>query len=305
MTDCTLAELAAGLAAARRGPDAWRLVPLLPARPGLRVGLRGLRRWMAAAALPPPRLVATGGRAAQAAVQQSTVPSAAAHPSAGPSLERATPPPGRDSRPPLLRSVRTEPAAARENPAARERAALVARARAGDTHAFGLLYDHYAELVFRYALYRLNGDPAAAEDIVSETFLRAFRMIGQFRWQGRDIGAWFITIARNLVVDQARSARRRMEIPTADLRDAAEGTTAGAVPGPEESILAGLTHRELLDAVRRLRPDQQECVSLRFLEGMSVRETAHAMGRNEGAVRALQLRAVRALARTLAQAGSA
>ncbi|WP_374616579.1 sigma-70 family RNA polymerase sigma factor, partial [Frankia sp. AgKG'84/4] len=220
-------------------------------------------------------------------------------------LGRATPSPEREGKPPLLRRARADPAAAYENPAARERAALVARARAGDTHAFGLLYDHYAELVFRYALYRLNGDLAAAEDIVSETFLRAFRTIGEFRWQGRDIGAWFITIARNLVVDQARSARRRLEIPTADLRDAAEGTTAFAVPGPEESILAGLTHRELLDAVRRLLPDQQECVSLRFLEGMSVRETAHAMGRGEGAVRALQLRAVRALARTLAQAGSA
>ncbi|MCM3926147.1 sigma-70 family RNA polymerase sigma factor, partial [Frankia sp. AiPs1] len=196
--------------------------------------------------------------------------------------------------------------AAPDGPTESERAALVARARQGDTEAFGLLYDHYAELVFRYALYRLGGDPLAAEDIVSETFLRALRTIGAFRWQGRDIGAWFVTIARNLLVDQARSARRRFEIPTADILAAAdERATALAVPGPEESIIAVLTHRELLDAVRRLRPDQQECIALRFLEGLSVRETALAMGRNEGAVRALQLRAVRALARSLPAAGPA
>jgi len=180
-----------------------------------------------------------------------------------------------------------------------ERVALVARARQGDIEAFGQLYDHYADLVFRYARYRLGGDPAAAEDIVSETFLRAFRTIGTFRWQGRDIGAWFVTIARNLMVDQARSARRRFEIPTADILDAAESATAHIVPGPEESVLDGHTHRVLLDAIQRLRPEQQECVALRFLEGLSVRETALAMDRNEGAIRALQLRALRSLARLL------
>ncbi|SNQ50060.1 putative RNA polymerase ECF-subfamily sigma factor [Frankia canadensis] len=183
-----------------------------------------------------------------------------------------------------------------------ERVALVARARQGDADAFGLLYDHYAGLVFRYAQYRLD-DPAAAEDVVSETFLRAFRTIGAFRWQGRDIGAWFITIARNLMVDQARSARRRFEIPTADILAAADGATTHAVPSPEESILTGLTHRALLDAMHRLRPEQRECVALRFLEGLSVRETALAMERNEGAVRALQLRALRSLARILPAAG--
>ncbi|ABD09868.1 DNA-directed RNA polymerase specialized sigma subunit, sigma24 [Frankia casuarinae] len=217
---------------------------------------------------------------------------------------------------PLRRQDAMSPVGAREDrervgdpqgdPADDDRTALVARARRGDVNAFGLLYDRYANLVFRYALYRLGGDPVAAEDIVSETFLRAFRSIGTFQWQGRDIGAWFITIARNLLVDQARSARRRFEIPTADILAAAEHrATALTAPSPEESILAVLTRRELLDAVRELRPDQQECVALRFLEGLSVRETALAMGRNEGAVKSLQFRAIRTLARALPAAGTA
>ncbi|MCM3883716.1 sigma-70 family RNA polymerase sigma factor [Frankia sp. R82] len=190
-------------------------------------------------------------------------------------------------------------------PTEREWAALVARASQGDSEAFGALYDHYADLVFRYALYHVGGDPAAAEDVVSETFLRALRMIGAFTWQGRDIGAWFITIARNLMVDQARSARRRFEIPTADILAASDRSLGQVTPGPEELIVTGLTQQELLDAIRRLRPDQRECIALRFLEELSVRETALAMGRNEGAVRALQLRAVRTLARSLPSHGSA
>jgi RNA polymerase sigma-70 factor (ECF subfamily) len=87
-----------------------------------------------------------------------------------------------------------------------------------------------------------------------------------------------------------------LEFPTGDILAAADTRWAS---GPEESVLAGLSNRALLDAVRALGPDQQECVVLRFLEGLSVRETALAMGKKEGAVRALQLRAVRALARQL------
>jgi RNA polymerase sigma-70 factor, ECF subfamily len=187
-----------------------------------------------------------------------------------------------------------------DGPTDEEKTALVTRARHGDVDAFGLLYDRYADLVFRFALFRLGGNPVAAEDIVSETFLRAFRTIADFRWQGRDIGAWFITIARNLLVDQARSARSRFEFPTADILAASDRrATAASVPGPEESLLAVLTQRELWEAVRALRPDQQECLALRFVEGLSIRETALAMGRNEGAVKALQFRAIRTLARSL------
>ncbi|MER5346887.1 sigma factor-like helix-turn-helix DNA-binding protein, partial [Streptomyces mirabilis] len=68
---------------------------------------------------------------------------------------------------------------------------------------------------------------------------------------------------------------------------------------PEDSVLESLSNAALLDAVRRLNPQQQECATLRFLQGLSVAETARVMGKNEGAVRALQYRAVRGLARFL------
>jgi len=69
--------------------------------------------------------------------------------------------------------------------------------------------------------------------------------------------------------------------------------------GPEGAVLAGLQNAVLLDAVRRLGPEQQECVVLRFLQGLSVAETAQVMGKNDGAIKALQHRAVRALGRLL------
>jgi RNA polymerase sigma-70 factor (ECF subfamily) len=172
---------------------------------------------------------------------------------------------------------------------------LVAWAQQGDGAAFAALYDRYVDLVFRYVYYRVGSQPLA-EDLTSETFLRALRRIGSFSWQGRDFAAWLVTIARNLVADHFKSSRQRLEVTTADLTCIGEAATAA---GPEQEVLAGIANTELLAAVRRLPGDQQDCLVMRFLQGLSVAETARAMGRNSGAVKALQYRAVRALARLL------
>ncbi len=135
------------------------------------------------------------------------------------------------------------------------------------------------------------GDRALAEDLTSETFLRALRRIDSFTWQGKDIAAWFITIARNLVADHVKSSRFRFEVTTADMRDADESVEAprrrGARPRARRPARSS--------AIRGLRPDQAECVTLRFLQGLTLAETARVLGRSEGAVKQLQLRAVRAL----------
>ncbi|MFD9126349.1 ECF subfamily RNA polymerase sigma factor, BldN family [Kitasatospora sp. NPDC059571] len=170
---------------------------------------------------------------------------------------------------------------------------LVERAQAGESEAFGRLYDHYADTVYRYIYYRV-GSRATAEDLTSETFLRALRRIGTFTWQGRDFGAWLVTIARNLVADHFKSSRFRLEVTTGEMLDPNECERS-----PEESVLESLANAALRDAVRRLNPQQQECVNLRFLQGLSVAETARIMGKNEGAIKTLQYRAVRTLARLL------
>jgi RNA polymerase sigma-70 factor, ECF subfamily len=184
-----------------------------------------------------------------------------------------------------------------DDPEAGRMVALVDLARDGDTEAFGLLYDHYNGTVYRFLYYRV-GSHALAEDLTSETFFRALRSMSGFKWQGRDFGAWLVTIARNLVADHFKSGRYRLEVTTGDVLDA-DREDRGPEGSPEAAVVDHITNVALLTAVKQLNPEQQECIVLRFLQGFSVAETAQAMGKNEGAIKALQYRAVRALARLL------
>ena len=175
--------------------------------------------------------------------------------------------------------------------------ALVERAQAGDAEAFGQIYDRYLDTVFRFIYFRV-GNRQLAEDLTADTFLRALKRIGSFTWQGRDLGAWLVTIARNLVADHFKSGRYRLEVTTGDVLDA-DREDRGPEGSPEAAVVDHITNVALLTAVKQLNPEQQECIVLRFLHGFSVAETAQAMGKNEGAIKALQYRAVRALARLL------
>ena len=181
--------------------------------------------------------------------------------------------------------------------AAAEVWALVERAQKGDAEAFGLIYDRYMDTVFRFIYFRVGSRPLA-EDLTADTFLRALKRIGSFTWQGRDLGAWLVTIARNLVADHFKSGRYRLEVTTGDVLDA-DKAERGPEGSPEAAVVDHITNVALLRAVKQLNPEQQECIVLRFLHGFSVAETAQAMGKNEGAIKALQYRAVRALHRLL------
>ncbi|GAA3056370.1 sigma-70 family RNA polymerase sigma factor [Streptomyces olivoverticillatus] len=132
---------------------------------------------------------------------------------------------------------------------------LVERAQAGEAEAFGRLYDQYADTVYRYIYYRVGGR-ATAEDLTSETFLRALRRIGTFTWQGRDFGAWLVTIARNLVADHFKSSRFRLEVTTGEMLDANEVERS-----PEDSVLESLSNAALLEAVRKLNPPSSRSAS--------------------------------------------
>ena len=171
--------------------------------------------------------------------------------------------------------------------------ALVELARSGDKDAFGMLYDHYHVSVYRFVYYRV-GSVQLAEDLTGETFFRALRSMNGFRWQGRDFGAWLMTIARNLTTDHFKSGRSRLEQTTEDM-----STLDTETEGPESSVLAHLTNEALLRALRELPQDQQDCLVMRFLQGMSIAETAAVLGRSDGAVKQLQLRGVRNLAKLL------
>ncbi|MGH2379261.1 MAG: sigma-70 family RNA polymerase sigma factor [Candidatus Limnocylindria bacterium] len=168
---------------------------------------------------------------------------------------------------------------------------VIERARSGDRAAFAELYDTHVDSVYRYVLYRVR-EPSDAEDLASEVFTRAFANIHRYRWQGKSFLAWLYTIARNAVTDRRRRERPMVELDSA-YGLAEDGPTAHdrAVHGEEVLALKG--------AVKYLTVEQQQVLALRFEANLSSREVAKLLGKNEGAIRALQFRALGRLRKIL------
>lgn len=169
---------------------------------------------------------------------------------------------------------------------------LVGRAQGGDGAAFAALYDRYVDQTFGY-VYRRVQHRQTAEDLTSDVFLRAFRRLDSFEWQGVDLGAWIMTIARNRVHDHFKSARFRMERAS---DQTPEDATPGVEDDPERVAMGRDMARALGRALENLSDDHREVIELRFVHDRSVSETAAIMGRTVGATKALQYRALKALA---------
>ena len=167
---------------------------------------------------------------------------------------------------------------------------LVDRAVGGDAEAFGGLYDLFADDLYRYFYGRL-GSYHDSEDLVARTFLRAWRAIGTFRWKGKPFEAWLFTLAKNQLIDFHRE--RRATLTTLD------DARPDGRPGPEALALAEASARETRAALARLTEEQRQVLELKFFLDRDNKEIAEIMGKREGTVRALQMRALHALRRHL------
>lgn len=167
---------------------------------------------------------------------------------------------------------------------------LVDRARTGDREAFATIYNETRSEVFRFIAGRV-ADRQLAEDLTSDTYLRALTRIDSFTWRGTSIAAWLVTIARRLIVDHFKSSRVRREQLTGEFFE--HDTTDRSA---EEYALRDLdvvdARATVQAAVAVLCPGQRRCVELRFLQELSVAETAAAMGSSVGAAKTLQYRAM-------------
>jgi RNA polymerase sigma-70 factor (ECF subfamily) len=168
---------------------------------------------------------------------------------------------------------------------------LVAEARAGDAWAFGLLFDHYHLPVYRYVVSRVHR-PADAEDLTQLVFVKALEALPRYESRGIPFGGWLFRLARNTVIDHVRTRHEHADL------DAAAGH-AGSAAGPDEVTVARLELDEVSDALASLTDEQRESIELRFFAGLSAREAAEVMGKQEGTVRGLQFRAIAALRRQL------
>lgn len=188
-------------------------------------------------------------------------------------------------------SVATTVAGDRADPVDPQVVELVEQARAGSAVAFAELYDRYVDRVYAFVLRRV-GDHALAQDLTADVFTRMLKRIDTFTFTGTDPIAWLLTIARNRCHDHHRSARFRLERVEEQVGVDVGDTGAD----PSAAIERAAVVAEVRAALALLRPDHAEVLHLRFVEELSVSETAEVLGRREGAVRALQFRALKALA---------
>ena len=172
---------------------------------------------------------------------------------------------------------------------------LVGKAAAGDDDAFRMLVERHGRLVYSLA-YRITGEAASAEDIVQETFLRAYRALSRF--DGRaTFATWVHRIATNAALDLTRYRRIRQEVPygTEDVADPAPSHD----PGPERLAESGDLRRELARAMKSLSPTERTAFVLRHHEGRSTEEIGRQLGLGALATRQAVFRAVRKLRQAL------
>jgi RNA polymerase sigma-70 factor, ECF subfamily len=169
---------------------------------------------------------------------------------------------------------------------------LAVAATTGDVAAVGRLYDVLLGPIYRYVAVRVRRREDA-EDLTHLVFERIVAALPRYRHNGRPFAAWAFRIARNAVIDHQRRLR-----PTEPLGSIAEPTDG---IGLEALSLQGEEIRELRAAIRRLTPDQQEAIALRYMVGLSAEEAAQVMGRRAGTIRGLTFRAIESLRRHLVE----
>lgn len=169
---------------------------------------------------------------------------------------------------------------------------LVRRAQEQDGQAFSALYELYARKVYAYLYYHLNGHAQEAEDLTADVFIKVFEKIGSYQFRGVPFTAWLFRIAHNHLIDHVRSCPRQPLVPLEAIAELKETATL-------QELDRRLTIEQLTSALAQLTSEQRQVVILRFIEGLSIADTAQAMGKTEDAVKKLQARGLASLKRVL------
>ena len=171
-------------------------------------------------------------------------------------------------------------------------AELLKRAKEGNAEAFGELYERHAQAVFRF-LYSHLSNRLDAEDITGDVFLRSWRALPKYQDRGLPFIAYLMRIARNALTDFYRRTGNVEE------QDIDQTVIADDAAGPSDTLATQLESEALRDTMQQLNDDYRLVLTLRFISDLSVKETAAAMDKSEGAVRVLQHRGLVALRKLL------
>jgi len=167
--------------------------------------------------------------------------------------------------------------------------AVLALAVQGDQESFGLLYERYVGRIYNYVYYR-TGNHHDAEDLTARVFFRAIRSIRTFQDRGLPISAWLYRIAHNLVANWHRDKSRRPEILLDD------GLSFHhPIEHPETTLMQVEERERLMKIIRKLPPERQQLLILKFVDHLSNAEIGQIMGRTEGAIKSLYHRTLLSL----------
>jgi RNA polymerase sigma-70 factor (ECF subfamily) len=181
---------------------------------------------------------------------------------------------------------------------AADSARVLAKARQGDEDAFRVLVEHHSRSVFRLA-YRMTGNEHDAEDIVQESFLRAYKQLGRFESRA-NFGTWIYRITANCCVDLMRARQARHDQSRGESLDAAERLPSAEGAGPERLAESAEIERRVQVALRDLSPLERAAFTLRHYEGRSIDEISTVLGLGTSAAKHSVFRAVKKLRMALA-----
>jgi RNA polymerase sigma-70 factor, ECF subfamily len=169
--------------------------------------------------------------------------------------------------------------------------------KAGDPEALGTVYLLLKDRLINYLAVRVR-DRATAEDIVLSTFMELLQKGNTIRGGAAAIKVWLFRAANYNALDHLRRMSRR---PEELCDDPQRLEAADASRGPEELAVASEVTERVRSALQHLSPDQRQVILMRYLGGLTAPEIARVLGKNDGAVRSLQHRGERSLARLMAE----
>jgi len=174
---------------------------------------------------------------------------------------------------------------------------LISKAREGEEEAFGQLYDKYMPAIYRFVFLKVGGHKAQAEDICHEVFLSAWQNIGSFKFQGHPFSSWLYRIAGNAVIDYYRTRKVNVDIESIPEEPAVEMASLA------EKMDDRLDLENIRECLKRLEPNYQDVLIMKFVEELSNKEIAVALEKSEGAVRVIQHRAIKQLKKYVEENG--
>lgn len=171
---------------------------------------------------------------------------------------------------------------------------IIENAVRGKASAFGLLYDYYQPKIYRFVLIKV-GRREDAEDLTHQVFLNAWQNISGYKNLGFPFSSWLYRIAKNQIIDRYRT--RKLELGLDDV--GAEYFPGLDLESIEKDVEQRIRLEQAIESIRKLKDDYQQVLIMRYIEDLTIKETAVAMGKSEGAVKLMQHRAIKELKNTL------